>query len=210
MSDPSLQFKAAMIRALIAGAKTETRRLAVNARAAALRPGQLVWVREAFRLEDNWDPAPPSALLGTSFREMPVWHEADCGAPSAKTRSRWDRPFGRLRAAIHMPRWASRLTLEIRQARQEALQAIDDAGALAEGVARLWDVKDEARFGVEIERGSWIAVAPSARQSYAAFWDGLHGARGQRWADDPRVTVVAFTVHPLQIDALHKRRRSAA
>ncbi len=207
---PSLLFKGPMIRALMEGAKTETRRLAINARAARLAPGQLVWVRENFRLEDNWDSAPPSALAGTFFSEMPVWHEADCGAPAAKTRSQWDRPFGRLRPAIHMPRWASRLTLEIRGVRREPLQAIDDAGASAEGVRQLWNAPlpggNEPRYGVECERGSWIAVAPSPREAYAQFWDGLHPAAGLRWADSPDVTVIAFAAHRQNINAMLARR----
>ena len=201
-----MMFSAPMIRALTAGAKTETRRLAVNARAAALRPGHLVWVREAFRLESNWDGAAPNTLKETSFVEMPVWHEADCGAPSAKTRSRWDRPFGRLRNSIHMPRWASRLTLEIRAVRAEPVQAIDEDGAGAEGVRRLWDAAGEPRFGVEMAPGSWVAVAPTRRLAYAQFWDGLHSGQGERWADNPAVTVIAFRLLKMPIDAVLRER----
>ncbi len=204
-ADAPLIFSAPMVRALTMGAKTETRRLAAMKRAAAIRPGSLVWVREAFRLEDGFDAAGPKVMESTSFTEMPVWHEADCGAPDPKrTRSRWGRAFGRCRSPIHMPRWASRLTLRVIEARIEPLHAIDDAGAAAEGITRLpWDIAGAARYGAELERGAWTAVAPSPRESYALFWDELHGrSDGARWGANPTVVVIRFEVIAKNIAAV--------
>lgn len=70
---------------------------------------RLFWVREAFRLEALWDDAAASAIAATSLPDAPVWFEADRGAPSERSRSPQGHPFGRLRPAIVMPRWASRL-----------------------------------------------------------------------------------------------------
>lgn len=207
----SFLFSAPMIRALLARRKLETRRLASNAGAAAIVAAfgggarVLIWVREAFRLEENFDSAPPSALAATSFSELPVWHEADHGAPSKATRSRWDRPFGRLRPAIHMPRWASRLTLAVEAAGVAPLQTIDDAGALSEGVTR-YRRDGRALCGIEVDRGRFIAEAETPRESFRLFWDHLHKDNPPaRWEANPDVAAIRFRVHAENIDALIRR-----
>ena len=69
------------------------------------------WLREAFRLETLWDTLGAATLTATALRAAPVWFEADCGAPAETARSAYGQPFGRLRPAIVMPRWASRYVL---------------------------------------------------------------------------------------------------
>ncbi len=207
----SMLFSAPMVRAILADRKRETRRLAENATArtlaAATAEGKraLVWVRESFRVESNFDDAPPAALASTSFTELPVWHEAECGAPLKQTRSRWGNPFGRCRAGIHMPRWASRLTLAIEAVRLEPLQAIDDAGALAEGVIR-YRREGKPLCGVEIERGQFFGEADAPRESYRLFWDHLHKDHpAARWEANPAVAVIRFYPIEQNIDAALRR-----
>lgn len=77
--------------------------------------------------------------------------------------------------AVHMPRWASRLTLLVTHSRIESLQAISDADARAEGVGDSW------RF--------WLS--PRARFSRA--WNQTRGTPGERWEDDPSVIALTFT-----------------
>lgn len=117
MGEQSILFSGPMIRALVADRKTMTRRLA----APRWKAGDLVWVREAWK--------PHSLYTAMKPREMPrskVFYRADDGYAPSNTR--WH-------PSIHMPRWASRLTLEIVATRQERLQDIGEADAAAEGIS---------------------------------------------------------------------------
>jgi hypothetical protein len=180
MRERPILFSDPMVRAILAGRKTQTRRLAtqrhfseeLHARALAVgveaallempdpphvrspfgAPGDLLWVRECF--------ACPESV--TYYRA----DEADLLPPGA----RWT-------PSIHMPRWASRLTLLITSMRVERLQAIAEEDARAEGVAphEYPYCADDSRY----------------RMSFARLWDSL-AAEGSRWSDDPWVWVVGF------------------
>ncbi|KWZ31027.1 hypothetical protein [Burkholderia anthina] len=81
--------------------------------------------------------------------------------------------------SIHMPRWASRITLEITGVRAERLQSITEANAIAEGIDRtaagLWSTY----------RQSDADGTYSPRLSYQFLWDGLNAARGHGWDANP-------------------------
>jgi hypothetical protein len=83
----------------------------------------------------------------------------------------------RWRPSIHMPRWASRITLEVTSVRVEQLQEIqlNEADALAEGAQR-------ARIS---ERAEFSAV-----EDYKQIWRDINGA--ESWAANPWVWVVEF------------------
>jgi hypothetical protein len=123
-------------------------------------PGDRLWVREAFR----------DARSHAAGR---VLYRADgdvaCG---------W-------KPSIHMPRSASRITLEVTGVRVERLQAISEADALAEGVSFVAD--GCARFGVDGLPGSWCDCAVTA---YAALWESINGAGS--WDANPWVWVIEF------------------
>lgn len=93
------------------------------------------------------------------------------------------------RPSIYMPRWASRITLEITGVRVERLQDISEADAIAEGVkrfpgvARDDDVAAFSRIG-PVDFDSF----PIAR--YAVLWESINGARS--WDANPWVWVVEF------------------
>lgn len=204
MTARGIIFSAAMAKALVAGRKTATRRLASNINAARVSQGDLLWVRENFRLEIGFDGMAPNTLLATSFTQMPVWHEADCGAPDPKyTKSPWGHPWGRLRPSIHMPLWASRLTLEVSAIRRERLDSIDDAGAFAEGIESLTDIN-----GAVCWRGApalkWRGTPVDA---YRDLWDHLNKDPAASFAAGPEVIVIEFLVVVKNVlDVLGRRR----
>ncbi|MFZ5833601.1 MAG: hypothetical protein ACOY3P_26230, partial [Planctomycetota bacterium] len=84
----------------------------------------------------------------------------------------------RWRPSIHMPRWASRITLEITSIRVERVQAISNIDAKEEGFV------DSAL--VFKEGGS------TARDAFARLWDSINAKRGYGWDKNPWVWVVAF------------------
>jgi len=90
----------------------------------------------------------------------------------------WRRHGWKRTPSIHMPRWASRLLLEIVSVRVERLQSISEADAMAEGVK---------------------TTCPCAggcnqhRDDYAKLWDSINGGKeGADWASNPFVWVVEF------------------
>lgn len=87
-----------------------------------------LWVREAWRAPVAWDDRPGSELP----RQVSLHYEAD-GAPTEWTAGEGVR-FGRYRHARFMPRWASRLTLDVTGVRVERLHDISDEDIAAEGV----------------------------------------------------------------------------
>jgi hypothetical protein len=103
--------------------------------------------------------------------------------------------FRRMRPSIRMPRWASRITLEVTGVRVERLQAITEADAVAEGV--------ECAVGRDVPPGM-SGVQPwrnylkaeewrsSARSSYRSLWESINGPGS--WAVNPWVWVVSFKV----------------
>jgi hypothetical protein len=129
--------------------------------------GDRLWVREAFAfaLENVRNEGIPDSII---FR--------------ADGNDDW--PHG-WRPSIHMPRWASRITLEVTGVRVERLQDISEADALAEGVSFVADAC--ARFGVEGLASSWCDCAVTA---YSALWESINGPGSL--AANPYVWVVEF------------------
>jgi len=104
-----------------------------------------LWVREKWR---------PSQVEGKA------WYAEVCG----------DADHSRWRSPIYMPRWASRLTLEITAVRVERLHAISDDDAKSEGVQGL---------------GAF-------RELFSVLWDEINAKRGHPWSANPWVWVIEF------------------
>jgi hypothetical protein len=131
-------------------------------------PGDRLWVRETFAIVDNF--------------ERDRWN--DPGYPIYKADG--ETPPYKWTPSIHMPRWASRLTLEIVNVRVERVQEISKADAIAEGLER-----DEQGFWfVEAEGNVFYNKDP--RSIYAALWDKLNAKRGYGWDVNPLVWVIEF------------------
>ena len=99
-----------MVRAILDGRKTMTRRLATSP-LAKCQPGDRLWVRETWQVP---------ALCGVQYRatdSAPIGH--------------WRPTLGPWRPSIDMPRWASRITLEVTGVKVERLPDISEEEAFA-------------------------------------------------------------------------------
>ncbi|MHB8953533.1 MAG: hypothetical protein ACYC4U_11235 [Pirellulaceae bacterium] len=99
----------------------------------------------------------------------------------------WDQI--KSRPSIHMPRWASRLTLEVTSVHAERLQDITEAAAIAEGFIKLPATgRAVLTKGAQYFGDYWS----SARSGFHELWDTLNAKRGLPWESNPYVWVVAF------------------
>lgn len=100
------------------------------------------------------------------------------------------------RPSIHMPRWASRLSLELTDVRVERLQAITEDDARAEGIQEfLYGEKYGERYisrGYGTEQLALGCMRFTAVAAYCNLWDGLNAKRGYGWEANPYVWVLAF------------------
>jgi hypothetical protein len=102
-------------------------------------------------------------------------------------RQGWDRSESgiRWRPSIHMPRWASRITLEIAAVRVERLQDISEDDARAEGIT------DGGCLNCgNPEPCECASPEPSARDAFCYLWHQIHGCNS--WHTNPWVWVVEF------------------
>lgn len=96
--------------------------------------------------------------------------------------------------SIHMPRWASRITLQIINVRVERLNDISEADALAEGCQTDYAEGDTLYWfdGLGVNKESGRLFAYSAKEAYSWLWESINGAGS--WAANPWVWVVEFKV----------------
>ena len=144
------------------------------------QPGDRLWVRESFM------PAPLEAAPGPSQTPWSIAYaaggQAELLAPSQYNPMLYT--YERWTPSIHMPRWASRITLEITSVRVERLQDVSEADAQAEGIAY------SERF-----RGYCIGMAEhfhsgDPRESFRGLWQSINGP--DSWAANPLVWVLSF------------------
>jgi hypothetical protein len=191
-------FSAPMVRAILAGTKTQTRRVVKPdgkyrlgmvcpadggpSRCPYGAPGDRLWVRETFQplLADGFDHDECDWKTGRGYRCSYV-----ATAGRIEVIDRDDNITDRCKPGIHMPRWASRITLEVTGVRVERLQDISEADARAEGVSFVAD--GCARFGVGGAPDSWCDCPVTA---YCALWESINGK--DSWAANPWVWVVEF------------------
>jgi hypothetical protein len=126
-------------------------------------PGDHLWCRETWALDPNAHPDEAGALYRATD---PGWDDSESGLL-------W-------RPSIFMPRWASRITLEVTEVRVERLQTITEADAIAEGV--------DSVSGADVPRNATMC----RRDDYAQLWDTINAKRGYGWDSSPYVWVVSF------------------
>ena len=161
--------------------------------------GDLLWVRETWATSVACDDRPPSDMEkpGRGYG-WPVWYAAD-GAVNTRRADPVPQggpgftTMGKCRPSIFMPRWASRITLEITAVRVQRLQEISEHDAEAEGCSHDFLHSDTCSNdncalcgGVDDCNG----VAVSAKENYRALWERING-KGS-WDANPWVWVIEF------------------
>lgn len=188
MSDKGIIFSALMVHALLDGVKTQTRRLIpAPSEAAARTPfmvGQRLYVREAWFV-DHTDcmKGPYQAPEGMGHDQLV--EEGWLHFAATDDGNSWEAEKPKWKPSIHMPRWASRITLTVTDVRVQRLQEISIEDAAAEGL-----LLRDAETGVD------------PRAWYADLWDSLHSDDGTRWEDNPWIVAVSFEVELRNIDRL--------
>jgi len=154
------------------------------------QPGDRLWVRETARCNYRSEQPPTNTgCIGVDYRaggsrmQDYALGERD-NYPWFPSRSFNADQTMRWAPAIHMPRWASRITLEISAVRVERLQDISEADAIAEGIEKtpsgMWSL-----YGQSDVDGTY-----SPRASFRALWESIYGAGS--WEANPWVWVVSF------------------
>lgn len=205
MKERPILFSGAMVRALLDGSKTQTRRI-VKPQPVANHRGKFAFdsFTDDEAIESYWQNYPLwgpvrspfgkagdrlwvretwSSDFANNYPHERVWYAADNDRRHEihvsdgvrgiySPESHEHVPF-RWRPSIHMPRWASRITLEVTGVRVERLHDVTDAAALAEGVDR-----------------TNTSIPGYARERFTRLWTSING--NESWRDDPWVWVIEF------------------
>jgi hypothetical protein len=203
MKERPILFSAPMVRAILDGTKTQTRRVVKpqpapnkahdggtvwvagdgihvpvgsvghlslrekqGLRCPYGQPGDRLWVREAWRAPSSCNHLPPRSISdseGVRFIADEIFG-ADAG-------------FGKARRGMFMPRWASRITLEVTGVRVERLLDISDSDAWGEGI----DFEAYTAAG---------GCKDAPRVAFGDLWERINGPGS--WEANPWVWVVQF------------------
>lgn len=214
MADRPIIFSAPMVRALLDGRKTQTRRILKPPygtleylRDGTWRPiytkcfpGDRLYVREAFnafQFSQDGDEAWPVKIptleeckeadeLGYRYGAPQIVHRESDRARKWFSDQKW-------RPSIHMPRWASRLTLTVTDVRVQRLQDISEGDAIAEGCDPV-HVAPGGSTGNPSD--GWLSYS----EGFRTLWNSLHGP--DAWDANPWVVALTFTVQHSNIDQL--------
>jgi hypothetical protein len=235
MSEHPILFSAPMVRAILDGRKTMTRRVIrdfpttgyrwcgwivengtksdtgkativpegnmpymaqgqIKARCPYGQPGDRLWVREMWR------------FVGIDMLRHGRTHHVEDAIIEYKDGTRrtvtvdWKigedylgRGEPRWRPSIHMPRWASRILLEVTAVRIERLQDISEEDARAEGAeAKRWQDLRQCPMSLLGGVGSALPAGPRYRYGFFELWNSINNARGFGWDENPWVWVIEF------------------
>ena len=137
------------------------------------QPGDRLWVRETFAVQPE--------LWAAGHGPQPIHYLAD--TPRDQIEDYVVKP------SIHMPRWASRITLEITDVRVERVQEIAIDDIYAEGCPPISCGDEDAS-----ELYEW----------FSGLWDDINAKRGYGWDANPRVWVIDVLIR--EIEAAHDVR----
>jgi hypothetical protein len=210
MKERPIIFNGEMVRAILDGRKTQTRRVVKGIALEWLTPnmftpeyvaspdnhlcpygipGDRLWVKETFTLESSLEVGPydppfhdgrPLKKYNDEARgewwEQPHYRATD---PIPELEIGTGDPGVKWKPSIHMPRWASRITLEIVKVRLSKIRETSPMDAISEGIERSEELESFNRAHVEIAR-------------FRNLWDSINAKRGFSWDANPWVWVIEF------------------
>jgi hypothetical protein len=265
MTDIPIIFSAPMVRALLDGRKTMTRRLAWRTVADTskdlapgtplrqeglrgddqimalsgtievyrpspwqkVKPGDRLWVRENFRYT-TWDDDCQFRVKYEADGVESKWIEAFDGDDAESLVERICAKLDKksvpiedghyvstdalgIAPCIHMPRWASRLTLVVTETKVERLHDMSPSDAVAEGMKAISKDGRLFKYGIPDSDGypgtddfgwPWEEWRMSPVDAFQHLWVKLHGP--ESWDANPDVVALSFTVHKTNIDQLRQ------
>lgn len=203
MADKPIIFSAPMVRAILDGRKTQTRRI--------IKPRYLGWRFDLMdRNRDSVIPlspmkdkgvrtltshACPYGVKGDRLWVRETFHTVDGHRAFYRAdyvyNPQGDKEHGVVwTPSIHMPRIASRILLEITGVRVERLHEISEADAQAEGVERVVAGVGWRRYCDHDSEEVGVPPCGDARRSFRSLWKFIHG--DESWNANPWVWVVEF------------------
>lgn len=144
-------------------------------------PGDHLWVRETFYVQPE--------LWGRGRGPQPTHYAVDTAPEQVEDYVR--KPL------IFMPRWASRITLEITEVRVQRVGEITEEDARAEGIREVTKDGDVKKYCVydrgDMSSSPWAEMPRTACGAYRILWDSINAKRGFGWDKSPWVWVIEFT-----------------
>lgn len=200
MNEKPILFSGEMVRAILEGRKTQTRRVVkpkgvsndvaqwLHSMAKGVdmpcpygQPGDQLWVRETWKCEEL-----DSGLDGVRYRADDDFRAIENTQEASDAWCDAQRDGGKWRPSIFMPRWASRINLDIVNVRVERVQNISSLDAKAEGVSGVWkNPPENEKYYRRVLLNPYVA-------NYSVLWDEINGPRGFGWDVNPWVWVVEF------------------
>ena len=231
MKEHPILFSPQMVRAILDGTKTQTRRpIPVmpkenqsihhieeidkycfvtkheNGKVSGIseyfrRPynvGDRLWVRETWNgplLDEDETEADPDWIYHSEKYENVAhcYYKAD-GVAAPEYVDLDDNLRQGWRPSIHMPRWASRLTLEVKAIRAEPLHDISDHDAMREGIYKSFDHGTQFPVATDWDGNEKVLVAGVPRRDFEELWRGLYPEGLKSWGMAPWVWVIDFEV----------------
>lgn len=207
MREHPIIFSAPMVRAILDGRKSQTRRVVEpkydpanwdwdpkdkdygpwvqdeygdHYKAtdyAPWQPGDRLWVRETFAMISDWTVVDPDVGMPDGYIYRADWE--------------WEE-HPKWKPSIFMPRAASRITLEVTSVRVERVQDITEDDAISEGVLTLsYTPEYQKAFDEAVAAGQKPPLGESPRQRFARLWDSIN-AKKYGWESNCWVWVIEF------------------
>jgi hypothetical protein len=205
-----LIFSADSVNAILAGTKTQTRRVMNPQPHTGLRqspfvpsgvedghgremklrfaPGDLIWVRE------TWGAVWPIDKEDVDLEECKIEYRADLPVGCTDYPGQWPKEDAqgsdeapKWKSPMFMPRWASRITLEVTEVRIQVLRQISEQDAMAEGVT----IPEHKQGTVRLPHGGAPVLKTSFASEFATAWDKINGKK-HPYDSDPFVWCLTF------------------
>lgn len=211
MKEKPIIFSAPMVRAILEGRKTQTRRFVKRQPPS---PGDNLWVRETWQYWNWTEEGEPyikyladekvklcNSDISYEWAEklLDIW--ADLSEPENYNIDQVARDRKR-RPSIFMPKWASRIKLAVTETRFERLQKITKADILSEGIRQIskdngktwkYGISDRDEFlGTDDYGWPWQEWSTNPKKAFIKLWESINGA--ESWKDNPMICVIKFKI----------------